>query len=261
MECKQVEEQGILERYLTNQLTDLERDEFEQHYFQCDSCFSKLQTALAVQSKLAHRQSTDEEVRGSILRWYWTWAPAAATAVLLVAIGTWWYSARPRPTSQQVSTPPQPTAPAPTISPVTPSLDQLARVEPPPYSATTFRSTQDEAHRQFHDAMQSYSRGEYAKAIPGLRAAVKADPEVAAFKFYLGACYLLTGQTDSASTYFHKTILLHDATYSEQAHFYLAKIYLIKQDVTNAQSELQATIGFHGAKEVEAAELLGQLHR
>lgn len=260
MECKQIEERDILDRYLIEQLTELERDEFEQHYFQCDSCFSQLQTALAVQSKLADEPFADERARGSVFRWYWAWAPAAIT-VLLVVIGIWWYSGRRRPTAQQASAPSQQNAPAPTISQVPPSLEQLARIEPPPYSATTFRGVQDVAHSDFHHAMQFYAKGDYAKAIPGLRAAVKADPQVAAFEFYLGVSYLLSGHTDSAFTCFHKTTLLHDPTYSEQAHFYLAKIYLMKSDVAHAEGELQATIGFHGIKEAEAAELLRQLRR
>jgi predicted negative regulator of RcsB-dependent stress response len=53
-----------------------------------------------------------------------------------------------------------------------------------------------------------------------------------------------------------KAVLLHsalgDPTYSEQAHFYLAKAYLKKQDVAGAQRELQAAASFHGAKETRS---------
>ncbi len=259
MDCKQIEEQEVLERYLLDQLNEEELEEFEQHYFECGACFSQLQTTLTVRSELRHHSPARARVRVAFLRGTWAWAPAFLTVVLLFAVGMWWYSARSRP-SRQVSSQPRAINPAPTVSSV-PALEQLARVEPPPYFATALRGADDEAHEQFRSAMQSYSKGNYAKAISGLRAAVKNDPQVVSFNFYLGACYLLTGESDSAVIFFRKTISLDDPTYSEQAHFYLAKAYLKKQDVAGAQKELQATVRFHGVKETEAGQLLRQLRK
>jgi len=257
MDCKQIAEQDVLERYLLDQLTEHERDEFEQHYFECGACFSQLPTALTVQSELRRYPSAQAKVKGAFSRRMWRWSPALVTVVLLLAIGAWWYSAR-RHAIQQASVHPQETQPVP-VNPPTPSLEELALVEPPSYTATAFRGVDDQAHEQFRVAMQSYSKGNYLKAIPGLRAAVKSDPQVLSFNFYLAACYLLTGQTDSAVTFFHKTISLRDPTYSEQSHFYLAKAYLKKQDAARAKDELQATIGFRGTKENEASEILRHL--
>ncbi len=258
MDCKQIEEKDVLERYLLNQLSECELEEFERHYFECGACFSQLQATLTIQSELRDYSPACPKVRGAFVRGMWAWAPALVTAVLLFAIGIWWHSERHSP--QQLSLQPQAINPAPKIS-SEPPLEQLARVEPPPYSATTLRGADDEAHEQFRSAMQSYSKGNYAKAISGLRAAVKNDPQVVSFNFYLGACYLLTGESDSAVTYFRRTISLGNPTYSEQAHFYLAKIYLNKQDLAGAQKELQATVSFHGIKETEAGELLRQLRK
>ena len=259
MDCKQIAEQDVLERYLLDQLTEQERDDFEHHYFECGACFSQLQTALAVQSQLNRYSPARAMVKGALMYRVWAWTPALVTVVVLLAVGTWWYSAQ-RHATQQASVHPQQKQPSP-ISPVAPSLDKLALVEPPPYTATAFRGGDDRAHQQFRAAMHNYSKGNYAKAIPGLRAAVKTDPEVLSFNFYLAACYLLTAQADSAVTFFRKTISLGDPTYSEQSHFYLAKAYLKMQDVSRARDELQATIAFHGSKEHEASEILRQLRK
>ena len=56
MNCQEVEERDILEGYLLNRLSEAERDEFELHYFECESCVSLLQTGLTVQAEL-QRQS------------------------------------------------------------------------------------------------------------------------------------------------------------------------------------------------------------
>jgi TolA-binding protein len=140
-----------------------------------------------------------------------------------------------------------------------PSNQELARVEPPPYSAIVLRDAEDEGQGTFRNAMQYYLKGDYARAIPGVRTAVKAGPRIPRFNFYLGACYLLTGQTDSAIVSFRKTISLGDPAYSESAHFYLAKAYLSKNEVSGAKVELQTTIRLRGDHEAEAKDILRQL--
>jgi tetratricopeptide (TPR) repeat protein len=142
-----------------------------------------------------------------------------------------------------------------------PSLEELARVEPPPYPGAVLRGAEDKSHENFRKAMQFYAKGDYAKAIPGVRAAAKASPQTASFNFYLGACYLLAGQTDPAIVSFRQTVSLGDPAYSESAHFYLAKAYLQKKEVTRAKDELQKTVQFHGSLESEAAEILRQLSK
>jgi len=107
--------------------------------------------------------------------------------------------------------------------------------------------------------MQYYLKGDYAKAIPGLRAAVKARPQSARYRFYMGACYLLTEQVDSAIEALSKTVSLGDPAYSEPAHFYLAKAYLRENDVPTAKQELQTTVRLGGSRAEEAQEILRQL--
>jgi len=261
MNCKEVEERDILEAYLLDRLTEPEREEFEKHYFECGTCFSQLQTRLALQTELRRQPAMPARARGAGLLRTWVWVPAFAAIVILFSAGIWWYAARNRQPSQQVA--------SPTLSPnvrvqvqsppVAPSLEELARVEPPPYSGVVLRGAEDESHETYHKAMQFYVKGDYARAIPGVRAAAKANPQSASFNFYLGACYLLAGQIDLAIVSFRQTVSLGDPAYSESAHFYLAKAYLRKKDVARAKDELQKTVRSHGSLESEAAEILRQL--
>jgi len=264
MNCKEVEAREILEGYLLDRLSEPEREEFEKHYFECASCFSQLQTRLAVQTELRHQPVVPAQARGASLRRVWAWTPAFVAAALLLTAGIWWYSAQERQPSQQASSSPpkvSPEVPVQAQPPsAAPSLEELARVEPPPYSGVVLRSAEDEAHETFHKAMQFYVKGDYTHAIPGVRAAAKASPQTASFNFYLGACYLLAGQTDPAVVSFRKTVSLGDPAYSESAHFYLAKAYLQEKEVARAKDELQKTVQFHGSLESEAAEILRQLH-
>jgi len=263
MNCKEVEEQDIAEQYLLDRLTDPEREEFEKHYFECGTCFSQVQTGLALQTELRRQPAMPARARGASLRRIWVWAPAFAAIVILFSAGIWWYSVHNRQPSQQVTLPPSkvsPHVPVQVQSPsAAPSLEELARVEPPPYSAVVLRGAEDESHETFHKAMQFYVKGDYAKAIPGVRAAAKANPQSASFNFYLGACYLLAGQNGPAIVSFRQTVSLGDPAYSESAHFYLAKAYLRRKDVARAKDELQKTVQSHGSLESESAEMLRQL--
>jgi tetratricopeptide (TPR) repeat protein len=90
---------------------------------------------------------------------------------------------------------------------------------------------------------------------------VEANPQNASFIFYLGACYLLAGQTDPAIVSFRQTVSLGDPAYSESAHFYLAKAYLRKKEVPRAKNELQKTVQLHGSLESDAGEILRQLRK
>jgi TolA-binding protein len=266
MNCQEVEDRDIADLYLLDRLTEPERDEFEKHYFECESCFSQLQSGLMLQAELRRQPVARSQTGGALLRRLWAWTPAFVAAALLFTMGIWWYSTRAYRPSQQASS--APARPKPEVagqsqapSPAASSLEELARVEPPPYSAVVLRGAEDEAQEGFQTAMRYYVKGEYAHAIPGLRASVKASPQTARFNFYLGACYLLTDQTDSAIESFRKTVSLGDPSYSEPAHFYLAKASLRSRQVTAAEDELQKTVQLHGSMEAEAAEILHQLRK
>jgi len=264
MNCKEAEEGEILEAYLLDRLSEAERDAFEQHYFACEVCLAQLQTSLTLQEDLRSRPSARAHSGSTFFGQVRLWAPALAATVVL-AVGLWQYSARqhlapPVSSAPPVTRPQVSGASTPTSAPAA-SLEELAWVQPPPYNAVVLRGAEDEAQTTFHTAMQFYSKGDYARAIPGLRSAVKASPQTARFSFYLGASYLLTVQRDPAIASLRKAIALNDPVYSELAHYYLAKAYLGKKDVPAAERELQSVVRLHGSREAEAKEILRRLPR
>jgi tetratricopeptide (TPR) repeat protein len=261
MSCSEVEEQNMAERYLLDQVTEAERDEFEKHYFACRSCFDRLQTHLALQSEL-RLQTPPASTVAFRPRPSWTWAASLAAALLLIGVGVWWASANLRGPSHAAassSASASPGAAPATASAGEPPIEQLARVEPPPYAGVVLRGVEDPSQRRFREAMQHYARGDYRAAIPGLLAAVEASPGTPRFRFYLGACYLLTHQTDRAIETLQKAATRDDPAYTEASHFYLAKARLANRDVSDAEAELRETIRMGGAHEAEARTILRQL--
>src|SRR5664279_4551478 len=170
MNCREVEEQGVLECYLLGRLPDSQRDEFERHYFECDSCSSLLQVELTVQEHLKLLQPILPPAKKASIRRTWYWMPAFAVLTLVLVAGIWWRARQQQLVHQEASATlgTQPTSSGETQQPplVGPSLEELARVQPPPYSVTVLRGAEDVAEFKFENAMQHYVNGGYASAIP-----------------------------------------------------------------------------------------------
>ena len=146
MKCKEAEERDILEGYLLDRLSEAERDEFELHYFECESCFSRLQSGLMVQAELQRQPLTRSQKGSPLPRWIWAWTPAFVTIGVLFAVGIWWYAGRKQPSLPVSSSPTTASRPETTAQPQSPSftarsLEELARVEPPAYSAMVLRGS------------------------------------------------------------------------------------------------------------------------
>ena len=107
--------------------------------------------------------------------------------------------------------------------------------------------------------MRQYAKGNYAAAIPGLRAAADLDREDPQIAFFLAICYLLTNQTDLAVAGLRHVAALSDSPYLEEAHFYLAKAMLRQGDVKAARQELKRTIDRRGWHQEDARQILAQL--
>ena len=275
MNCEQVSRQHITEKYLLGQLTEADQDAFEHHYFECARCFEEVQTFCTLQAGLREASAA---IRAEALArrprwrwsWRWAWAPGLAAVLILVAVGVWVRGSRSRvEPATSVPGAPAPKTPLAWSSPqeplgdargsAGPFLAELAQVEPPRYSAMTLRGPADEATQRFRRAMERYLKKDYASAIAGLRAALELEPQSAQARFFLGACYLLTEQTDPAIEAFERTIALGDSPFLEEAHFYLAKALLRKGDLAAARKKLTEAIQLKGELEAEARRLLEQL--
>lgn len=257
MNCDQVMKGEIAEKYLLGELGEADQEAFEQHYFECPRCFQELETYRALQGEL--KQAAPAILAEPVGRRIgWAWAAAAAGVLLVVGISTWLRQEGPAPPSVQAPAQQAPTVQEP-AQPSVPSLSELAQVQPPPYVPATLRGPEDEARRQFRQAMQHYLKGDFQAAIPELRSAYRLDPKAPNIGFYLGACLLLTNDTDGAIKQLRAVTALGETPYLEEAHFYLAKAYLRKADLNGAQAEFNKTIQLQGERQKEAQELLDQI--
>jgi tetratricopeptide (TPR) repeat protein len=271
MDCDRVMREQILEAYLVGQLTEGDRDAFEEHYFECARCFRDLQTLRAVQGEL-QRAGAGSDAR--ITRPLMGWASAAALAavvVLATSVVLWMRTQPPTGPVRSARTQPQVEAqptdrpgPArraePAVSPE-PTLAQLARVEPAPYEPLTLRGAQGEATTRFQRGMERYRQADYRGAIPDLSTAAESDPAAAHIRFFLGVSHLLLGQDRAAITWLQATIAVGDSAYVEDAHFYLAKAYLRRDDLSAAEKHLKRVVQLRESRSGEARHLLTQLAR
>jgi len=92
----QIEQGEIVERYIRNQLTSEERQDFEEHFFGCEVCFEKVQTTerflAGIRSAADRGQLDDPSNVFTASRSPWLiWAMGAATcACAMVAFATVW---------------------------------------------------------------------------------------------------------------------------------------------------------------------------
>ena len=271
MDCTRVAREEIAERYVVDGLSDEDRDAFEEHYFECARCFEELAALQAIQAELRQPGAENElSTRPSFIRW----APAAglaAAVVLAVGVVVWMGplqpSRRPEPTAteqpsrgQTAELPPQPQQPGRAVTPE-PSLEQLARVEPPRYEPPTLRNAPDEATARFLRGMEHYRKADYANAVEDLRRAAESDPDAAHIRFFLGVTHLLLGQENAAIDRLQATIALGDSAYLEEAHWYLAKAFLRRNDLGAAETELRKLIQLQGSASDDAGRLLSQVER
>jgi tetratricopeptide (TPR) repeat protein len=141
------------------------------------------------------------------------------------------------------------------------SIDQLARVEAPRYAPSRLRGVADEATSRFQRGMAHYARADYARAIPDLDAAARLAPDAPHITFYLGIAHLMTGQGDAAIDRLQATVALGESAYLADAHWYLAKAYLRRQDVRAAESHLRQCIRLGASNPEEASRLLEDVER
>jgi tetratricopeptide (TPR) repeat protein len=268
MDCDRAAREEVFESYLADRLSEEDRAAFEEHYLGCARCFDELQTLQAIREEL---RSHGAEFEGNAARTVPRWAPAAglAAAVVLAAAATLWMRAPvpsgvPKETAAPLQSEPEsPRRPQPQESERAavsePSLEQLARIQPPPYQPLRLRGVPDEATERFQRGMERYREADYAGAVAELRGAAELDPEASHIRFFLGICHLMVGEDDAGIERLRATIGLGDSPYLEEAHLNLAKALLRRKDFGAAEAQLKALIQLRGSKSAEAGRLLTQI--
>jgi tetratricopeptide (TPR) repeat protein len=271
MGCDMARREEILEGYLVGRLSIEESEAFETHFFECARCFDELQTLQAIQRELRQAHVTSRRSPARLLVGGWRAAVLAAAVVLAVGVLSWMRSsvpsgspdaptARRSPSLAQPSEQPRPALPAPTVA-SGPSLEQLARFEPPRYEPLRLRGVPDEATARFQRGMEQYRRADYAGAVDDLRAAVELDSDAAHARFFLGISYLLLAQDNAAIDQLRNTVALGDSAYLEDAHFFLAKAFLRREDLGRAETQLKRLIDPPGSRTADARHLLAEVQR
>jgi tetratricopeptide (TPR) repeat protein len=270
MDCGRVAREEVTENYLLGGLSEEDREAFEEHYFECARCFDELQTLHAIEGELRRAGAA---VAAKTPRPFLRWVAAtglAAVLVLAVGVALWIRSSPPsdapeltnvRPPSD-VQLPEKPLAEGavPTV-PSEPSVEQLARVDPPRYEPLALRSVPDVATSRFQQGMERYRKADYAGAAADLRAAAELTPDAPHIRFFLGISHLLLGEDDAAVDQLQRTIALGDSAYLEEAHLYLAKAFLRRRDVAAAETYLIQLVQLGGSQSGQAKLLLSGIER
>lgn len=176
----------------------------------------------------------------------WVWIFAATAFVLLCAMGIFiWSVIQSRREGGTVTANQVPGR----------ANETLARVFPPAYHPVGSLSRP----AAFNTAITRYSQRDYAGAIPGLAALVETKPDFVEARFYLGICYLSTGNAASGIAELRKTVDAGNTPYLEQARFYLAKGLIGSGDMEGARQQLDETIAMHGDLALQAESLQAQI--
>lgn len=111
----------------------------------------------------------------------------------------------------------------------------------------------------FGEAMVAYLDGHYARAASLLEQAASLEPKAPDINFYHGVCNLLLGHPDEAFSALLEVIQEGKSPLVQPAHIYLARAYLQKMRLKEAESELEAASVLPGPRKQEAANLLRRL--
>lgn len=295
MDCHLIAHRNIAERYLLGSLPPEQQLLYEQHFFECDGCFSELQRLRAIRAAL---QSAPAEVPkrrrgfGYFGRW-WRWPAIATAAASVVGVAL---LLRQHETSMP---PPSPGA-APLVEEkdaaasavpgrevpdgdlagaATPAAGQaaaleaeappaeeramtiarLAAVQPPRYDPPVLRGMHDAASAAFREAMKAYSAGDYSAAVPGLQRASAANPSRPDIAFYLGAAELLAGRPEHARVQFERLLDMGETVFTEEAHFYRGKALLRLGRVGEASAAFGRVVAMDGPMRDAAGRLVAEL--
>ena len=247
MDCREVEEGGLAEAYVAGRLDAVAREAFEEHYFECDACFARIEAL-----SLLRRGLSQQSVGRVRIAPAWRW-PLGVAATVVLAAAVWWVRQTPRlPPDQE---PPGSVSPTQGAS----QLADLGRFDPPSYRPATWRGSSTQAQRSFEAGMQRYLAHDYSGAIPGLAQAAVLSPAAAETHFFLGVSLLLAHDVDAGIASLERASDLGDTPYLESALFYLAKGYLQKGDRQHAEQRLRRMLALRGDLEPAGRDLLDRL--
>ena len=212
LDCADVAEQGLVERYLAHRLSAGEREEFEAHFLTCERCQQAIALGTGIRSAWPQLRPLPAR-RWVLLGSGLGLAAAAGLAAILL------FSPKRVPAE----------------------LERLgAVVQAPIYLGIPVRAgPSGPADSLFASAMSNYVAERYEAAAAGLRAALSAGVDSAPAEFFLGASLLMTAHPAEAAESFGKVIAAGETPYLAEAHFYRAKALLRRGQAAEALADLR----------------------
>jgi hypothetical protein len=263
MDCPIDAGREVADAYVAGTLPDAEQDAFEQHFFTCGACLAQVQALQELRDRLAGVPAVPRapDPRREAVPWL-----ALSLAAGVVAAAAWWWQGGPEaPASASRAGPaaaPAQLSDSPVEAPSRGSvLAQLATVVPPRYVPIAARGGESPAAGTFDAAMAHYVAGRHDEAAGALQALADAQPTDPGIAFFWGISELAIGHADAAREGLTRAISAGVQPYANEAHFYLAKVYLAEGDVEMARGELRYARERGAGPDGEAQRMLAALDR
>ena len=240
MDCARVARDEITEQYITGRLGEDDQVAFELHYFQCDRCFEELKNYRALRAALEQVSASIQHVRRVL------WAGAGAAAIIAIGLLTWRQTSVTDREADRAALPAQPVD-----TTLGSALAELGAIKAPRYRPL--------APGRTPNGIRDYERGDYGASALGLAAAASLDPSSPDIHFYLGASYLLSGDTDAAVRALQRTVDLGESAYAEDARFFLAKAAIRRGNLNEGRTLLLRVASGNSDYQREAQSLLAAL--
>ena len=253
-ECERTRSRELMDEYIRGELSEAQREAFEEHYFECDQCFEELQFREKVLGVIQERgesifadyitkKKRMRESLGSrffrrifpkapLWRQGWVYA-VVTTAIILILI----------PLLSNIFAPNK--------------YEHLADIKPYPFLLTGLRSGATEGERLFQEGMRFYTDGEYTQSALFLEKAVALNPGKVLTYFFLGVSLLMEDNTGRAIRYLEKATVAQPD--SEIFHWYLGQAYLKKGDGEKARKTLERVRDLDGDYRIRAEALIRKI--
>jgi hypothetical protein len=238
MTCHRVTSENLIERYVQGKLDPGLRDDFENHYFECESCLAFLQTVQTIHPVLAAMPPPVLAKRRAPLL---PWLGLAAAAALVIVLIFW---QKPSPNSVAALPPPAPAALL------------LSEIRPAPYSPALFRDGAAGPGPAFETAMRLYQNRRWKDAAEALAMVARTPPSNPAALHFAGISHLLASQPEAALAALDRVIAVgSNSPFEEEARFYRAQALLLTGRLPEARQELDRVIQAKGDYEAQARSL------
>ncbi len=205
MECDDIRERALIERYVAGRLSEEEASELEAHYLVCQRCQADVRLAMAI------RSSPIETARRPFPRWT-TWGLAAAAGIGVVLL---------------------------LVRPGHGSAERLGRIlGPPAYAGVPVRGVASRGDSLFDAGMGLYSARRYGEAVATLDEALRAGADSAPGEFFRAASLLMMNRDADAAEGFRRVGTLGPSPYLPESYYYRAKALLRLGRSAEAENEL-----------------------